>query len=267
MSVQITSINYNSQIANVILYSSTGNTIPYTNATQIALGVQTIPFIYSSSTLSNEYGVFSCNFTGFSKTCIISQKTPPDGDGNTYNTIKIGNQIWMSENLKTKKFQNGTPLDNIVEISDATWGAANGSTTRYWATYGDISTFGLLYNQFALLGSTVGGAASGNICPAGWHVPTNAEFSTLVTTLGVNGGVQAKSTTLWLGSGNRTNSSGFNFLPNGFRISNGRFFNILSDGYYWATSGNPWALSYLTTEFNQPSFGSVTGCSVRCLKN
>jgi len=267
MSIQITSTNYNNQRANVILYSSTGNTIPYTNATQISLGLQTIPFIYSSTTLSNEYGVFSCNFTGFSKTCIISQRTPADGDGNTYKTIKIGNQIWMSENLKTKKFQDGTPLDNIEEVSDATWAAANGSTTRYWTTFGDVATYGLLYNQYALLGSTAGGAASGNICPIGWHVPTDAEFSTLVTTLGLNAGSQAKSTTLWIGSGNRTNSSGFNALPNGFRINNGFKAQILSDGHYWATSDVPWSLNYASPEFSRLAHYAATGCSVRCIKD
>ena len=106
MSVEIRSTNYNGQNAVVTLYSSTGATIPYTSATTISLGVQTIPFTYSSATISNEYGIFSCNFTGYSKTCIINQQTPPDGDGNRYKTIKIGNQIWMSENLKTTKFQD-----------------------------------------------------------------------------------------------------------------------------------------------------------------
>ena len=96
MSVEIRSTNYNGQNAVVTLYSSTGATIPYTSATTISLGVQTIPFTYSSATISNEYGIFSCNFTGYSKTCIINQQTPPDGDGNRYKTIKIGNQIWIS---------------------------------------------------------------------------------------------------------------------------------------------------------------------------
>lgn len=271
MPIRITSTNYNSQVANVTLYSPTGNTIPYTNATTISLGNQTIPFVYSSTTVSNEYGIFSCNFTGFSKTCIINQKTPVDGDGNTYNTIKIGTQVWMSENLRTTKFQNGTPLDNVAEVNNTTWAAANGSTTRYWAlvngSSGNTATYGLIYNQFAVLGSTVGGAANSNLCPSGWHVPTSAEFSTLVTTLGVNPGTQAKSTTLW-SSGNGTNSSGFNGIPSGSRDNTGSLFGFNFFAYVWTISSGVFQrLDFNSTSITQLSTDSRSGFSVRCLRD
>jgi len=272
MSVQITSTNYNGQSANVTLFSSTGDTIPYTSATTISLGVQTIPFTYSSAIISDEYGIFSCNFTGYSKTCIINQKTPPDGDGNTYKTIKIGTQIWMSENLKTTKFQDGTPLSNVSQVDNATWAAATASN-KYWALVNGITTntqtYGLVYNQFAVTGSTVDGAANNNLCPVGWHVPTSAEFSTLVTTLGANPGTQVKSTTLWAFSGNGTNSSGFNGLPPGYRETNGSWVNFSNYGFFWPTdSGDSWYLFVSYTNFTQyVGISSVFGFSVRCLKN
>lgn len=271
MSIQITSTNYNGQLTNVTLFSSTGNTIPYTSATTISLGVQTIPFTYSSSTISNEYGHFSCNFTSFGSTCVINQQTPPDGDGNRYDIIKIGNQIWMSENLKTTKFQDGTPLDNTGQTTNAVWAAANGSTTKYWAlvngTTANTQTYGLVYNQFAVTGSTTGATASNNLCPSGWHVPTAAEFTTLVTTLGTNSGIQAKSTTLWA-SNNGTNSSGFNGLPPGLRNVNGSWGNFSSTGFFWTTSSNILRDIYFNnTNFNQNLYSFPFGCSVRCLKN
>jgi uncharacterized protein (TIGR02145 family) len=272
MSVQITSTNYNGQSANVTLFSSTGNTIPYTSATAISLGVQTIPFTYSSSTISNEYGIFSCNFTGYSKTCIINQKTPPDGDGNTYNTIRIGNQIWMSENLKTTKYQDGTPLSNTSEVDNGTWAAATESN-KYWALVnalaGNTATYGLLYNQYAVLGSTVDGAANNNLCPVGYHAPTSAEFTTLNTFLGSStAGTQMKSTTLWVSGGNGTNSSGFNGVPPGYRDTDGSWYVFSNYGGFWTTSsGSLWVLYYLNSTFSQFTGSSLYGFSVRCLRN
>jgi uncharacterized protein (TIGR02145 family) len=273
MPIQLTSSNYNGRSADITLYSSTGNTIPYTSANATSLGVQTFPFTYSSSTISNEYGHFSCNFTDYSKTCIVNKQTPPDGDGNTYDTIKIGNQIWMSENLKTTKFQDGTPLDNTGQTTNAVWAAASATgSTKYWAlvylTTGNTQTYGLVYNQFAVTGSTTGATANVNLCPSGWHVPTSAEFATLVTTLGTNPGTQAKSTTLWASPGNGTNSSGFNGLPPGYRGTNGGWVGFSFYGFFWATSSDiARYLLFNNTVFDQSTYSSLYGFSVRCLKN
>jgi len=271
MSVSITSSNYSGRTATVTLYSSTGNTLPYTSATTISLGSQTIPFTYSSTTISNEYGVFSCFFSSFNKTCIVTQQTPPDGDGNVYPIIKIGTQVWMRENLKTTKFRDGTPLDNVAQVSSATWAAANGPTTRYWAlvngTAANTQTYGLGYNQFAVTGSTVSGADNVNLCPTGWHVPTDAEFSTLNTFLGANAGTQMKSTTLW-SSGNGTNSSGFDGRPPGYRDTYGTWYGLSQYGYWWSSSSSVYWRLY----FNLSTFGRIVddarlGFSVRCLRN
>lgn len=271
MSVYITSTNYSGQTANVTLYSSTGNTLPYTSATTLSLGSQTIPFIYSSTTLNDEYGVFSCFFNSFNSTCIVNQQTPPDGDGNVYPIIKIGNQIWMRENLKTTKFRDGTPLDNTVQVSNTVWENASGSTTRYWSlvngTTANTNTYGLFYNQFAVTGSTVNGIDSVNLCPTGWHVPTSSEFSTLSTFLGSDAGAKMKSTTLW-NNLNGTNSSGFDGRPAGFRFTNGQWANQSYRQYLWTTNLSViWLLEFRNNRFDASGFEPRYGLSIRCLKN
>lgn len=270
MPIQLTSSNYNGRSADITLYSSTGNTIPYTSANAISLGVQTFPFTYSSSTISDEYGHFSCNFTDYSKTCIVNKQTPPDGDGNTYDTIKIGNQIWMSENLKTTKFQDGTPLSNTGQTTNAVWAAASATgSTKYWAlvngTTGNTQTYGLVYNQFAVTGSTTGATASDNLCPSGWHVPTSAEFSTLSTFLGSGNATQLKSTTL---GGDGTNSSGYNALLSGRKTNDGAFSLFNSYGYFWSTTVSMFLFVLASNSSIQGGSQDIRwGFSVRCLKN
>lgn len=273
MSVSITSSNYSGQIATVTLYSSTGNTLPYTSATTISLGSQTIPFTYSSTAISNEYGVFSCFLPSFNKTCIVNQQTPPDGDGNVYQIIKIGTQVWMRENLKTTKFRDGTPLDNVAQVGNSTWAAANGPTTRYWAlvngTTANTQTYGLIYNQFSVTASTIGSTDSVNLCPTGWHIPTDAEFSTLNTFLGANAGTQMKSTTLWQSSGNGTNSSGFDGRPAGTRTQSGASGEFSQTNYFWVTNSSVYWYLYFTLSTFSRGLGADTrfGFPVRCIKD
>jgi uncharacterized protein (TIGR02145 family) len=272
MAVQITSLNYSGQTGEVTLYLPTGSTVTYTSATTINLGVKTMPFQYEASDITWEYGVFSIYFSATTKTCTVSEITPPDGSGNTYKTIKIGNQIWMSENLKTTKFQDGTFLNSSF-VSNATWAAASGSTTQYWTLVNTSSNntaiYGLLYNEFAITGSTIGSTASTNLCPSGWHIPTNDEFATLNTFLDANTTTQLKlkSTTVWT-SINGTNSSGFNGVPAGFRSSSGGFNSFNQVAYFWTTNFNTyWRLANFNTTFTNGTFDSRYGLSVRCLKD
>lgn len=272
MSVEITSSNYSGQTCVVTLYASTGNTIPYTNATQINLGVKTIPFTYSSTTNSNEYGVFSCNFSGQNSTCAVSQLTPPDGDGNRYKTIKIGNQIWMSENLKTKSFLDGTPLDNTTQLNDGEWVGAYESQSKCWAYVdGDsntISTFGLLYNQYAVTGSTSGATNNNNICPQGWRVPTDDDFFQLSLYLTPFTAAKLKSTTLWVDNYG-TNTSGFNGIPSDYRWLSGEYYDFRRYAQYWTTDETVyWYLyAYENNVFSKLNESSGMGNCVRCVKN
>lgn len=281
MSVQLTSTNFSSYSSNVTLYHPTGSTIPYFSATTTNVGTQTIPFVYTASTDVLEYGTFEFEITSFtpSKICTSSKLAGPDGDGNYYRTIKIGNQIWMSENLKTTKFLDGTPLDNPggTSVDDATWTGATGSSTKYWAYVNNNSAnteiYGLLYNQYAVTGSTTGATPSTNLCPSGWHVPTSAETVTLQTAMGgaSAGGGNGKipGTVYWVSPNTGANNSlGFNAVGAGYRSTDGSFFSFRFNSYWWSsTPTSYWYFNYNVANFILNTFGSRYGFSVRCLKD
>jgi uncharacterized protein (TIGR02145 family) len=275
MAIQVSSINFSGQTANVSIYAATGTTIPFSAATTINVGTQTMPFTYSSTTISNEYGTFSCQFPGLSnKICTASQLTPPDGDGNRYRAIKIGNQIWMSESLRTTKFIDGTPLDNIIQVDDTTWSDASIASSKYWAYVHNDSnskaTEGLLYNQYAATGSTLGSS----LCPAGWHIPTLSEANTFIANADSNLALRHPGTDYWyFGATNGTNTSGFNSLGSDDRAKTGSASGIKLQNYFWTTSNRtaiqidafiqitPIIKTYTDT------FDERHGLSVRCIKD
>lgn len=200
-----------------------------------------------------------------------------DPDGNVFNIVTIGTQVWMAENLKTTKYNDGTSIPNIT--IDATWGAL---TTAAYCDYSNNSsnstTYGRLYNWYAVDNNAATKVASNggkNICPVGWHVPSYAEWSTLITYLVNNQGYKLKEagTTHWIAPNNANNSSGFTALPGGYRNNVGTFYSIFSVATFWnstestATSAKYRYISnelYTTyDESNPKQFGS----SVRCLRD
>lgn len=149
--------------------------------------------------------------------------TVTDVDGNIYNTITIGNQTWMLENLKTTTFNDGTPI--IEHLHGMNWGDLLNQTAQYqWADTSDLNNvvdeelpfdfYGAMYNHWAI--------ESGKLAPEGWRIPTKADFEELENYLSENGfenqiASALKSSTGWLpSSGNGTNASEFNGLPNGY---------------------------------------------------
>lgn len=199
--------------------------------------------------------------------------TVTDLDGNTYNTITIGTQVWMAENLKTTKFNDGTAITNVT--SNASWMAQ--TNPAYCWYNNDISAYknryGALYNWYAV--------NSGKLAPNGFHVATPYEWSVLANYLGgINvAGAKIKLKFGWdqnLG----TNTSGFSLLPAGFRASdNGAFHH---EGYafnYWLVSEDLNANSVLTAYILMDwagmgiptpapvDAGAKNGKSVRCLKD
>ena len=202
--------------------------------------------------------------------------TVRDIDGNVYKTVKIGNLEWMAENLRTTKYHNGSSIPNVTD--NEAW--AGLSTPAYcWynndrATYGN--TYGALYNWYAV--------ETGNLCPTGWRVPTDAEWTTLTDHAGgesVAGG-KLKSTRTEPDAHPRwdspntdaTNEYDFSALPGGYRYdSNGAFNYVGSFSPLWSSSGfdatNAWRrnIRYDFGEVFRGSNNKRYGFSVRCVRD
>ena len=171
-----------------------------------------------------------------------------DIDGNVYNTVTIGTQVWMAGNLKTTKYNDGTAIPNVTV--DATWAAATtGAYSDHSNTPANSTTYGRLYNWYAVDNNATTKVASNggkNVCPTSWHVPSDAEWTTLTTFLGgeavAGGKLKETGTTHWLTPNTgATNETGFTALPGGFRYAIGPYFNIGNPGAWWSST------EYLTT--------------------
>ena len=197
--------------------------------------------------------------------------TPPkvtDVDGNVYNSVVIGSQTWMKENLKTTRYRDSTAIP--TGLDSATWrNTTSGAYTIYDNDTANNTIYGKLYNWYAV-------ADPRNLCPTGWHVPTDAEFTQLTDYLGgeaVAGG-KMKATTLW-NSPNEgaTNSSGFSALPGGLRNNYGNYNNIGDNGYFWSatesTGNSAWDRYLYFSYIDAPRYDTyqAAGFSVRCVKD
>lgn len=195
--------------------------------------------------------------------------TVTDIDGNVYSTITINGVVWMAENLRTTKYNDGTAITTGL---DAT-GWLNNRTGSY-AIYDNVTanntTYGKLYNWYAV--------NTGKLAPTGWHVATDAEFATLATNLGgfaVAGGKMKSTSTLWNSPNTgANNSSGFNGLPGGHRSYLGTgYTGIGNAGYWWtssernATQGDYSKLDNSFASLFHQGANKTFGYSVRCVKN
>lgn len=185
-----------------------------------------------------------------------------------YPSIQIGTQVWMTENLDVSTYRDGTP---IPEITDATTWA--GLTTGAWCKYNNDASngavYGKLYNWYAIQDPK-------GLCPDGWHVPTDAEWSTLSSLLvnNVGGKLKATGTSLWNSSNiNATNSSGFTGIPGGGRDHAGSFTSLGTYAYWWSASEysttNAWyrAAYYNTGILYNYHIAKADGLAVRCVKD
>ena len=194
-----------------------------------------------------------------------------DIDGNEYATVIIGNQVWMSENLKVTKYRDGTAIP--TGLSNSEW---ENTTSGAYAVYDNnethADTYGYLYNWYAVDDSR-------NIAPDGWHVATDAEWTTLTDYLGgtsVAGGKMKETGTSHWNSPNTgaTNESGFTAFPGGYRNDgDGNYGNIGSSGYFWSSSeiysSLAWErlLNYNSSEVNRYYTNKEHGFSVRCVRD
>ena len=215
--------------------------------------------------------VFIMLFLGFGLSKLQGQMTVKDVDGNVYKTVKIGTQVWLSENLKTTKYRNG---ELIGTTSPSSMDIRSIDSPKYqWAFSGKESnsdTYGRLYTWYAATDNR-------GICPVGWHVPSDAEWSALITFLG--GEVVAYSKLKeageahWTKYDTGTNETGFTALPGGVRNSRGPFDDMGSSGFWWSSTEA--GLSEAWYRLMNNTSGSLyrhlylkrNGLSVRCLGN
>jgi uncharacterized protein (TIGR02145 family) len=199
-----------------------------------------------------------------------------DIQGNTYKTVAVGNQVWMAENLKTTEFNDGTAIPLVTD--SVAWQTL---TTPGYSWYNNDEaaynhTYGALYNWFVVdLGSNGGK----NLCPAGWHVPSNAEWHTLTEYLGgdtvASGKLKEAGTEHWATPNTgATNETGFTALPGGMRGGFGSFYSIGYLGSWWSsTSWNqtdcaiPRYIEYSDIWVDSDIQYKWAGMSVRCLKD
>jgi uncharacterized protein (TIGR02145 family) len=204
--------------------------------------------------------------------------TVKDIDGNIYNTVQIGTQCWTKENLRVTKYRDASdiPLDESGGTAGngtgQTWSSrTKGARTVYGHSAANLATFGYLYNWYAV-------ADPKGLCPSGWHVPSDLEWTTMTNYLGggsvAGGKMKAIDTTKWLIPNlGATNESGFTAIPSGFRWVFGGFYDLNGGTIFWSatedskTAGWYYYLREYTTSLDNFVTGKDTGGSIRCLKN
>ena len=203
-------------------------------------------------------------------------------DGNEYNWVQIGDQVWMAENLAY--------LPSVNMVADGSEDAAG----SYYYVYGydgtnvadakatdNYATYGVLYNWTAAMdgeaSSTTNPSGIQGVCPAGWHVPSDAEWTELTDYLGgtgAGGKLKETGTTHWASPNtDATNETGFTALPGGYRYFSGNFSLIGNYGYWWSatenSTSNAWYryMNYYGSSVNRIDTSKEDGFSVRCVRD
>ncbi len=191
-------------------------------------------------------------------------------DSNIYKTVLIGSQCWFKENLRATFFRNGDTIPNFTD--GLTWGSlSTGAYCNYDNDTNKANTYGKLYNWFTI-------NESSKLCPEGWHVPTDIEWTALTDYLGgeriAGNKLKEAGTAHWVVSTGATDESGFTALPGGYRTYfDGSFTDIGFFGYWWTATedndSNAWARSIFTinSDVSRIYYDKTLGFSVRCLKD
>jgi len=193
-----------------------------------------------------------------------------DFDGNVYNTVKIGTQVWMDENLKVTHYRNGNDIPNVTDGTG--WSnLTTGAYCNYDNNPNNANTYGRLYNWYAVIDNR-------NIAPTGWHVPSDADWQILIDYLGgyafSGGKLKEAGTTHWISPNTgATNESGFSALPAGYRYYNGSYFSLGGDAIFWSSTAGDldtaWyrTLSYLSTNVSRGNNDEQNGFSLRLVRD
>lgn len=245
-------------------------------------------------------GTFTANVTGLSDGTVyylrtyatsdlgttygsqVSLITPVrDVEGNVYKTTKIGNQVWMAENLKTTRFNDNTPIP-LVTDSVAWIGLTSPAYSWYRNNPANKETYGALYSWYTV--------SNGRLCPSGWHVASNADYETLEATIGIpvdsigrwgwrgrGSAAKLKDSVNWL-TGAGQNTTGFSARGSGYRAwTNGQFRALGEIAYYWTSTDDspnnkPTVAWYRRIDGTSQYIYKATtekpgGKSIRCVKN
>lgn len=198
-----------------------------------------------------------------------SKDTVSDIDGNIYRTVKIGNQVWMAENLRVTRYNNGDSITNPLD--DVSWKFAG---VGAWCNYGNApfldTVYGKLYNWYAI-------SDPRGIAPKGWRIPSAADWQLLVDSLGGkdSAGASIKEVSLlWQQDNPANNKSKFSARPGGYRDGYyGYFADINRLCYFWSSlpSNESFSLCVQLFHYNKvvSIFGTriASGMSIRCIKN
>ena len=269
------SINQNPTIADNLTVDGTGTGDFTSNLSGLTPGTTYYVRAYATNSAGTAYGAQESFATDQEVSPVVFNPSLTYGsisdiDGNNYKTIQIGNQVWMAENLKTTRYNDGEAIPLVTENSNWSNLTAHGYSwySNSSVTYKDV--YGALYNWYA--------AASGKLCPAGWHVFSESELNVLKTFLG--GGTDTGSkmketeTTHWASpNALTTNASGWTGLPGGRRNEEGIFTSIGFVGYWWSateyssTAAVDAMLYWDFTFLDSNNYKKTNGMSVRCVKD
>jgi uncharacterized protein (TIGR02145 family) len=210
----------------------------------------------------------SCKKTDKTPTVSENDTTVTDIDNNTYKIVHIGNQVWMAQNLRVTKYSNGDPVPtSTADVSTET------EPKYQWAVSSTDSlakVYGRLYTWYVVTDVR-------NICPANWHVPTDAELEALKAFLGgesvAANKIKEAGTAHWqTPNTGATNETKFTALPAGYRTKNGAFVSLHLSNYLWSSSqdslfGLGQSLHFDDQLLLRGGYYRAAGVSVRCLRN
>ncbi len=238
------------------------------------------PATTGTASFAISFGGQSCTINLTVKEGVQTEGVPgasiKDIDGNTYKTVTIGTQTWMAENLKVSKYNDGTAIPNVTDKTqwqNTTSGAWDYFYYDYYVDPTNPERFGKLYNGYVI-------TSNKNVCPSGWHIPTDAEWTILSDYLGgknvAGGKLKETGSVNWLFNTDATNSALFNARPGGMRDNEGACHFIHESGYWWSSSVDPQEandLLYININssdaylIKNSSYPKSIGLSIRCLKN
>ena len=190
-------------------------------------------------------------------------------DGHDYTTVEIGSQCWFAENLRSTKYNDDVAIPSGLD--NAAWSSTTDGAVTIYDEGGsneatNLATYGRLYNWYAV--------NTGKLCPSGWHVPTDEEWTALTTQLGGGSvaGLKMKSSASDSPAWSGNNSSGFSGLPGGRRLNGGNFNNVGFNGYWWSSSpynSDAWGrgLNSYGDYVDRSNYYQRYGFSVRCVRD